>query len=64
MVAGLLETRSACAHLVEALRDDICTALEALKMPCRPTRPAAPTRRADCAHALGRTDHTGAPGAA
>jgi coproporphyrinogen III oxidase len=64
MVAGLLETHKARARIwFESLRDDICTALEALEdaLPAdAPRGSEAPGRFVRTPWS--RTDHTGAPG--
>src|SRR6202162_422818 len=64
MVAGLLETHKARARIwFESLRDDICTALEALEdgLPAAAPRGADPPGRF-VRTPWARTDHTGAPG--
>jgi coproporphyrinogen III oxidase len=64
MVAGLLETRKARARVwFESLRNDICTALEALEdaLPADAPRGADPPGRF-VRTPWSRTDHTGAPG--
>jgi coproporphyrinogen III oxidase len=64
MVAGLLETHKARARIwFEALRDDICTALEALEdaLPADAPRGSDPPGRF-VRMPWSRTDHTGAPG--
>jgi coproporphyrinogen III oxidase len=64
MVAGLLETHKARARIwFEALRDDICTALEALEdaLPTDAPRGSDPPGRF-LRTPWSRTDHTGAPG--
>src|SRR5262245_18495484 len=64
MVAGLLETHKARARIwFESLRDDICTALEAVEdaLPASAPRGADPPGRF-VRTPWSRTDHTGAPG--
>ena len=64
MVAGLLETYKARARIwFESLRDDICTALEAVEdaLPANAPRGADPPGRF-ARTPWSRTDHTGAPG--